>query len=77
MDGGCFNCKYFVWWDGDYCCLSDWSILVPSKKGDLDISFKNKMIERSLACKNYIFSERANSIYKNIFYETNSKEETG
>ena len=77
MDNGCFNCKYFTWLDGDYCCLNDWSILVPSKKGDLDLSIRDKMIERALACKDYAFSKKVNDIYKNIFHEASSKEEEG
>ena len=77
MDNGCFNCKHFVWWDGDYCCLSDWSILIPSEYGDLDLSIRDKMVERALTCGNYIYSDKVCNIYKNIFHEASSKEEEG
>ena len=23
----CINCRHFAWWDGDYCCLSKFTIL--------------------------------------------------
>ena len=77
MDNGCFNCKYFAWWDGDYCCLSDWSILIPSEYGELDLSIRDKMVERALSCKDYIYSDKVCNIYKNIFHEAGSKEEEG
>lgn len=35
MDNNCLNCERFVWWDGDYCCLANFTILCSSnKKGD-------------------------------------------
>lgn len=77
MDNGCFNCEYFTWWDGDYCCMNHWSILVPSEHGDLDLSIRDKMIERSLSCKDYVYSDKVGEIYKDIFHETGSKEEEG
>ena len=46
-------------------------------KGDLDLSIRNKMIERALSCNDYIYSDKVGNIYKNIFHEASSKEEEG
>ena len=78
MDSGCFNCKYFVWWDGDYCCLgNDWKILIPSKEGELDAEIRDKMIEMASRCRDYVYDENINNIYNGIFNETGCKENEG
>ena len=30
----CINCDYFVWWDGDYCCIREFTILQNSPHGE-------------------------------------------
>ena len=30
----CVNCAGFAWWDGDYCCVTQFDILQPSTKGE-------------------------------------------
>lgn len=31
-ENNCLNCENFAFWDGDYCCLSNFTILCESNK---------------------------------------------
>ena len=31
----CLRCKHFCWWEGDYCCLDNYKILIESSSGKI------------------------------------------
>ena len=35
-DKNCIDCENFTWWDGDYCCICDFSVLCRSKDGEFN-----------------------------------------
>lgn len=39
----CINCDYFVWWDGDYCCIKNFEILQTSPNGEFTEEILNTM----------------------------------
>ena len=69
----CFECQYFAWWDGDYCCIPPegrWKIITPSKNGVLTDKSVEDITLAAKDCK--VFKERENkklNIYNDAWEE--------
>lgn len=70
----CLNCKNFVWWDGDYCCVSDMKIhqygFGNQNGGYLGTTYMNEDIDNTMqtpeTCDDYEHTFK--NIYINLEY---------
>ena len=53
MDKNCLNCEKFTWWDNDYCCTKDFTILCESDKFGNFTEDILKTMKTSDTCKNW------------------------
>lgn len=64
----CIDCKYFCWWDGDYCCLpedGDMRLIAESKHGEIDAESAEAIRIAADGCEN--FKEPINKLAANIY----------
>lgn len=59
----CLECEHFAWWDGDYVCLHNMSVLMNSPNGDFD--GLAPILKRHKNCSN--FSKRSLCLYKDAY----------
>lgn len=59
----CTNCKYFTWWDGDYCCMAQMKVIVESQNGYFWCPFPQSFqkVFDAEDCSDYTYEE--NNIY--------------
>ena len=36
IEHSCLTCEHFAWWDGDYCCIDKFKILMPAPRGNFN-----------------------------------------
>lgn len=63
-ENNCIDCKFFTWWDGDYCCVRKAKLLQTSKDGKFNIDIL-KSLRLNKNCDS--FDKESNSLYKEEF----------
>ena len=53
----CLTCKHLAWWDGDYCCMHNLSLLSDAPKGVITEDAILTFNTNGKYCKSYQFQE--------------------
>lgn len=69
-DKNCLNCASFAWWDGDYCCINEMTILQEAKNGKMNEDIL-KALEKNKDCPNW--KRRYSDFHTKMFMDAFNK----
>lgn len=63
----CTTCQGFAWWDGDFCCVTNMKIILPSEDGRWTAKIPNEF--NAEECEDYDYSPVVADLYDKQYME--------